>query len=178
MSQQIVASRYAKSLIGLAQEKGVLDTVYKDMVLFDEVVNASRELQLVFASPIISHFKKLEIIRGIFQKKVDPATFTIFEIITRKNREEILPALAEEFKNQYAVIKGIQKATVSSVVPLTEMQRQSFIKVVADATGKTIDLVEKIEPNLIGGYVLRVGDRQVDTSVRKKLNDLKVSMLS
>jgi F-type H+-transporting ATPase subunit delta len=177
MSEQSVAFRYAKSLVGLAQERGLLDTVYEDMKFFTTVCEENRSFVLALKSPVVKHWKKLEILKAIFQQRVNPVSFTIFDIITKKNREAILPAVASEFLKQYGEIKNIQPAQVTTVSPLTEAQRKEFIKLVADATGKTVELTEKTDERLIGGYVLRVGDRQVDTSVKSRLNELKLKFL-
>lgn len=177
MSDQTVAFRYAKSLIDLARERGITDTVAADMQLFGQTARESRGLVLALQSPVVKHYKKLEILKALFQKRVDPVTFSIFEILTRKNREGLLPAIAEEFQRQYDDLKGIQKAEVTTVVPLTEAQRKAFIEEVARATGRTVQLHERLNPKLIGGYVLRVGDRQIDASIRSRLNELRVAFL-
>lgn len=178
MSEQSVAFRYAKSLIGLAQEKNLLDTVYEDMKFFDKVCEENRAFVLALKSPVVKHWKKLDILESIFKSRVNPVSYTIFDIITKKNREAILPSVAEEFQKQYAEIKLIQKAYITTVSPITDEQRQQFIKIIADATGKTVELVEKTDAKLIGGYVLRVGDRQVDTSVKSRLNELKLQFMN
>lgn len=177
MSDQTVAFRYAKSLLDLAQERGITDTVATDMQLFGQTARESRGLVLALQSPVVKHYKKLEILKALFKNRVDPVTYSIFEILARKNREALLPAIAEEFQRQYDHLKGIQKAEITTVVPLTDAQRKAFIQEVAQATGRTVHLHERLDPRLIGGYVLRVGDQQVDTSVRTRLNDLKVSFL-
>ncbi|GAB3172183.1 ATP synthase F1 subunit delta [Telluribacter humicola] len=177
MSIAAVATRYAQSLIDLAQEKGVIETVYKDMQLFRNTANENRALMLALSSPVVRHEKKLGILKGLFQDKVDPVSFTIFKIITQKNRESILDAIADEYINIYNQYKGIQRATVITTTPLTAELRQQFNQIVAEATGKTVELEEKIDPQLIGGYVLRVGDRQIDASIRSRLNNLKLELI-
>lgn len=177
MSDQAVAYRYAKSLIELAEEKGITETIQKDMQLFDQVCNENRAFELALKSPVVKHFKKLEILKAIFKDKIDPMTLSIFQIITNKNREKVLPALATEYLRQYDVLKGVINAEVATVSTLNEIQKKEFIKLVASSTGKKVILTEKINPSLIGGYILRVDDKQIDTSVKKKLNDLKVSFL-
>lgn len=178
MSIATVASRYAKSLIELAKEKNVVDVVYNDMLLFKNTAQENRALMLALSSPVVRHEKKLGILKAIFQDKVNPVSFTIFNIITRKNRESILDAIAEEFIKIYNEHKGIQKATVTTTTALTDELRKQFIDVVSKSTGKTVELEEKVDPRLIGGYVLRVNDRQVDTSLRARLNELKLQLLN
>lgn len=176
MSDQNVAFRYAKSLIGLAREKGVLEQVYADMRLFEEVSENNRQFMLTMRSPIVKHHKKMEILEAIFRSRVNPVTYSIFEIITRKNREALLYAIAEEFVRQYRLEKGIQQAHLTTATELTEAQRQYFSSLVAAQTGHTVQLVEKVNPDLIGGYILQVNDRQLDNSVRSKLNELRLQM--
>jgi F-type H+-transporting ATPase subunit delta len=178
MSIATVASRYAKSLIELAKEKNVVDEVYQDMRLFSKTADDNRILMKVLGSPVVRHEKKLAILKGLFEEKVNPVSFSIFNIITRKNREAILDAIADEFVKLYDEHKGIQKATVVSSTALTPETRQQFIDSLASSTGKTIELEEKVDESLVGGYVLRVGDRQVDASLKSQLNALKVKLVS
>ncbi len=178
MSIATVASRYAKSLIELAKEKKVVDEVYNDMVLFSKTADENRILMKVLGSPVVRHEKKLGILKGLFQDKVDPVSFSIFNIITRKNREAILDAIADEYIRQYDDYKGIQKATVISSTALTPEVKKQFITSLEASTGKKIELEEKIDDSLVGGYVLRVGDRQVDASLKSRLNALKIKLVS
>lgn len=174
MSVSTVASRYAKSLIDLAKEKDVVDTVYKDMLLFKHTAAENRALGLALASPVVRHEKKLGILAGLFKDKVDPVSYSIFNIITRKHRESILSNIADEFIKQYDTYKGIQKALITSSTALTDELRVKFIDIISKATGKTVELEEKVDPDLIGGFVIRVGDQQLDTSLRNALNELKL----
>jgi F-type H+-transporting ATPase subunit delta len=177
MSVGTVASRYAKSLIELAEEKKVVEEVYQDMLLFKRVSSENRGLMLALKSPVVRHEKKLGILSALFQDKVHPVSYTIFNIITKKNRESILDSIAEEFVTLYNSYKGIQKAVITTSTPLNPALRAQFNKIVADATGKTVELEEKVSEKLIGGYVLRVGDRQIDASLRSRLNELKLELL-
>ena len=176
MSVGIVAARYAKSLIELAKEKNVVEAVYEDMKLFKDTAEKNRGLMLALKSPVVRHEKKLAILKAIFQDKVNPVSYSIFEIITRKNRESILDAIADEFIKAYNEYQGIQKATVITSTPLTEELRKQFNTIVATATGKTVELEEQVDPSLIGGYLLRVNDRQIDASLRNRLNELKLQL--
>lgn len=177
MSVGTVASRYAKSLIELAEEKNVVEAVYQDMLLFNNIASANRGLMLALRSPVVRHEKKLAILKAIFKDKVNPVSYSIFEIITRKNRESILDAIAAEFITQYNTYKGIQKALITTSIPLNATLRDKFNKIVADATGRTVELEEKVDEKLIGGYILRVGDRQIDASLKSRLNELKLELL-
>jgi F-type H+-transporting ATPase subunit delta len=178
MSESTVALRYAKSLISLAQEQKVVDAVYSDMALFKKVADDNRNLMLALRSPVVRHDRKMAILEKVFKDKVNPVSYSIFTIVTKKNREAIMYGIADEFIKLYDDAKGIVKAQIISAVPLTADLRQEFVKIVADATGKTVELEEKTDEKLIGGYLLRVGDRQIDASIRKRLNDLKLKLLN
>lgn len=178
MSESTVAVRYAKSLISLAEEQKVVEAVYDDMLFFKKIADENRGLMLALRSPVVRHEKKMSLLREIFKARVNPVSYSIFEIITKKNRESIIYAIADEFVKLYDESKGIVVAHVTTAVGLTEDLRQQFKKTVADATQKVVQLEEKTDERLIGGYVLRVGDRQIDASIRKQLNDLKLSLLN
>lgn len=173
MSDIRVASRYAKSLIELADEKGVLEQVHNDMLLFSKVVSQNRDFELLLTNPVITPDKKLAVLTGIFGGKVQQMTQMFFNIVTSKNRESVLTFIASEFEKQYNELKGIQVVTVRSAVPLAPAQRDALIKQLTAETGKIIQLKESVDPSLIGGFVLRVGDKQIDNSVKNSLRKLK-----
>lgn len=172
MTNSRVASRYAKSLLDLAIEKGILDEIYQDMVMFGEICRQNRDFVLMLKNPIVNHDKKKAILYALFKGKVNPVTLAFFDIITRKNREAILPSVAAEFGEMYRKQKGISRATVITTFPLTDELRKKFRQNITEQTGKKADLIEKVDPSLIGGFILKIGDRQMDNSVRAKLKSL------
>ena len=179
MAVATVAARYAKSLLDLAQEQGLTETMYKDMLFFKNTLAQSRPLLLMLKNPIVRAEKKSAILKAVFATRVDPVTMSFFDIIAKKNREPIMDAIADQFINQYDQLKGIEHATVVTTVPLTEELRKKFKAMVMKTTGsKLVELEEKIDSRLIGGYILRVGDQQIDGSIRSQLNDLRLQFLN
>lgn len=169
------ASRYVKSLLGLAVQENVLDQVHHDMLLFSNVVDTSQDFKLMLRNPIIKHDMKREILKKIFKGKVNSLTMSFFDILTRKNREPILPSIAKEFHNAYNEYKGIGKATITTAIPLDEKLRSEIESLVKTFSNKNeIELIEKTDKEMIGGFILNVGDRQVDTSIKNKLKALKL----
>ncbi|PKV67409.1 ATP synthase F1 subunit delta [Pontibacter ramchanderi] len=173
MSEIRVASRYAKSLIELAQEKGVLEQVKEDMDMFANVMGQNRDLKLLMRNPIVKSDKKLAVINALFKGKVNDLTLAFFSIVARKGRESVLEFIASEFAKQYNVYKGITTASVTTAVPLTEELRNELGQRLVAQTGQRVELEEKIDPSLIGGFVLRVGDQQIDSSVKYNLSKLR-----
>ncbi|TPG64467.1 ATP synthase F1 subunit delta [Hymenobacter nivis] len=177
MADQRVASRYAKSLLDLGQEQGTLEQVKQDMDLLDQVVSGSRELRLLLRNPIVKHDKKLAILTALFKGKVSDMTMRFFTILTQKNRESALESVAAEFKVQYNILRGIQTAEVVSAVPLTPALREQMRAEVTRQSGHAgVELAEKVDPALIGGFVLRVGDVQLDESVRSSLRKMRTAL--
>ena len=175
MSEFRVASRYAKSLLGLAEEQGALEKVHADMKLFLSVCKENRDFLLLLKNPNVNHDKKRAILQAIFKGKVNDITLAIFDIITKKNREAVLPEIAQEFEHQYNISRGIEEATVTTAVPLTKELRAEIEKLVKKiGHKKEVELTEIVDEDLIGGYILKVADRQIDDSIKSKLKALEL----
>lgn len=172
MIETKVAKRYAKSLIDLSRETGVIDAVGTDMKLFVAVCEQNRDLLLLLSNPIIHGDKKLSILRKVFEGKMNKLSLAFFEIITRKGREAYLEGIAKEFVNQFKRFKGIQTAVITSAVGLDDTLRSEVYRIVKNSVKSEIELIEKVDKNLIGGFVLRMGDRQYDASIASDLRRL------
>ncbi|HLK98210.1 MAG TPA: ATP synthase F1 subunit delta [Hymenobacter sp.] len=174
MSELRVASRYAKSLLDLAEEQGTLEQVMQDMELFNNTLEQSRDLRLLLRNPIVKHDKKLAILRAVFGGKVSDLTERFFTIVTQKNRESALEFIGSEFLLQYNKLRGVQTAEVTTATPLTPELRANVEALVRQQTGLAqVILTERVDASLIGGFVLRVGDRQIDDSVSFRLRKLR-----
>jgi len=177
MADQRVAARYAKSLLDLAQEMGTLPTIKQDMDLLATTMAGSRDLRLLLRNPIVKHDKKLSILTAIFQGKVSETLMRFFQILTSKNREDALEFIGDEFLVQYNALMGVQVAEVTSATPLTPATRAEIEKMVKQQTGlQDVSLTEKVDASLIGGFVLRVGDQQIDDSVKGNLRRLRTAL--
>ena len=175
MSEVRVASRYAKSLLELAHEQGKLEEVHKDMLLLNTICKENYDFVLVLKNPTIKNDKKRAILEAIFKGKVSDLTMAIFDIITRKNRESVLSSIASEFHQQYNVFMSIEKATVTTAVEIDKDLRSSFEKIVKQISDqKEVELEEVVDEKIIGGYVLKVGDRQIDDSIKSKIKELEL----
>lgn len=175
MSDLRAASRYVKSLLGLAVEQGALEAVHADMQLFAKVCAENRQFELLLHNPVVRHDKKRDILERVFKGKVHPLTMAIFDIITRKNREPLLPAIAREFHNAYKVYKGVGTAVVTTAVPLDAALRAEIERIAQNLSEKKqVEIKEVVDSDMIGGFVLVVGDKQIDASIKNKLKALKV----
>lgn len=173
MSVFKVASRYAKSLIDLAQEQGSLEVIKVDMEQIVALIKSSSELQAVLGNPIIKTDKKNSILEALFKDKVRPEILGFFNIMVRKGRSELVYATAQEFIREYNEVKGIVKAEVTSATALSEANLQSLKAKIAQEINAEVILTNKVDETLIGGFVVKVGDRQLDVSIAGKLNKLE-----
>lgn len=178
MSDVRVARRYAKSLVQIAQEQGQLEQIHDDMLLVRDSIEASRELELALSSPLLNTGKKQAIVSGVFGDKVGEITNSFFRILVSKGREGVLLEISRQVHFLYNSIKGIQIAEVQTPFPLTEALRKKFTDIIKEVSGKpSVELKETVSEDLIGGYILRIDDRQLDDSVRTRLNELKYEMV-
>ena len=172
MSEIQVASRYAKALIDLAAEQNVLEPVKNDIELFLDTCRVNPQLQAILKNPIISLDKKANILDGLFGDKLNTMILSFFKIVIRKGRAEVLYGTGKEFISQYNILKNIVKAMVTSASPLSSDNISQIEEVVKQATKGEVILTAKVDPELIGGFILKVGDKQFDTSLSSKLNKL------
>lgn len=175
MSEQRIVSRYAKSLLELAVENNTLEEVNHDMQQLTQLAQNSRELELMLQSPVIPHHKKLTILRKIFSGKVNDLTLKFFLLLTRKKREFYLLDIAKGFHHQYNTHKNIQEATVTTTFALTDDLKQDFKEVVKNISKKKVELKEIVDDAIIGGFILRINDRQIDDSIDTRLKALRTA---
>lgn len=169
-----VAYRYAKALIDFAMETNELDTVKKDVDLLRATTNS--ELNAVMASPVISGEKKAKIFSAIYHGKVSTITEKFFYLVFKKSREFVMRDIGEAFDRQYNEHKGIVIATLTSAIPLDGKLHDDIFNRVAALPrfkGKTLQLNIKINPEIIGGFILEVNDNKFDASIRHDLHFIK-----
>ncbi|MDI1354089.1 MAG: ATP synthase F1 subunit delta [bacterium] len=174
----IVANRYAKSLMGLAIESKKLDVVRKDMKLIEQVCRENREFTLFLNSPVIKTDKKVEVFNSIFKSKVDKLTLSFLVLIAKKHRESYVPSIAEAFDEQYKINQNIFSAVVTSASGLDKITKQKVLDLVKTQLKGEVELAEKIDPKTIGGFILTIGDKQIDKTVARQLSNLKKELLN
>lgn len=167
------ASRYAKSLLSLAIEQKVLEQAYTDMKLIDDTCDKNRDLQLLLKSPIVKADKKQTVMTSVFGPHLSPITNGFVKLIIQHRREDLLHEIADSFVKQYQAHKNIGVAEIISATPLKAEIRTKIIEHLKKQEGREIEVIEKVDATLIGGLLIRIGDRQFDGSIVRKLHDLK-----
>ena len=179
MQNPRIAGRYAKSLIGLATERNELDRVYSDMLYLQSVLKQSRDFLVILRSPVISPDKKLSILQTVTEGKVSEIVAGFNRLLIQKGREGFLPEIITGYIDQYKVLKGIYVVKLITATPASEELKQMIIeKVKATTSLQNIELKAEVKPDLIGGFVLQMGDTLVDASISYDLNAIKQQFLN
>lgn len=166
------ASRYAQALLDLAIEQNKLDAVAADMKYMATVCAENPELELMLQSPVVKADKKLSVLNAIFDQ-FDQLTNLFVDLIVKNGREAYLSQIASSFDVLLKAHQGIVPVTLISAQKLDDKVKKEIVsKVQASITG-TVELTEKIDTDLIGGFIVRMGDTQIDASVASQINKLK-----
>lgn len=178
MAELAVVRRYARALFDTAVQKGLVDEVEGDLKAVDGVIRQLPQLQRAFKSPAVSDIQKKALLRKAFEGRVGPLTMRLLELVVDRGREDVLKDLYPEFHLLANQRRNIQPVEVSAAIPLTDMEREALAKSLAARTGKTIDLRVRVEPELMGGLVVRMGDTILDGSIRTRLSQLKDRLMA
>jgi F-type H+-transporting ATPase subunit delta len=173
MDNPRVNIRYARALFDLALENNVLEQAQTDMLTLAEVCRQNRDLRLMLKSPVIMVDKKTAIMRAIFSKELSKLTMAFIEIIIQKRREAHLYSIALRFGDLFREHGNIRRALVTTVSPLSGAMREQLLEIMSKQTGSDIELLEEIDPSIIGGMIVKLDGIQFDDSVRNKLFNLR-----
>jgi len=167
------AIRYAKAILSLSLDLKKADIVNNDMQLITSTIEENNELQLLLNSPVIKSEAKKSALMAIFDKKIDEASIGLINLLIENKRLSLLPEVSKQYTLLYDEHKGSQIAEVTTAIPLTDDLEEKVLAKVKELTGKKVSLENSIDPTIIGGFILRVGDRQFDASILGKMNNLR-----
>jgi F-type H+-transporting ATPase subunit delta len=166
------AIRYAKAILETAVSTERVNQVNDDMKSIIKSVNSSADLKDFLASPIITSEVKMNVLSEIFGS-VQADTKSLFRLLQENKRFEILEAIATQFNAQFDEMNGVEVAKVTTAFPITaELEAKILAKAKAIST-KKITIQNTVDPSIIGGFILRIGDKQYNASVSNRLHELK-----
>ncbi len=170
-----ISPRYARAILLLAKEKGQLEALKNDAEFVLETCQKSRDLSLLLKSPVVSSVSKIKTLERVFSTHLSDMMQHLITILCRKEREYLLKSVVENILHQYNELQGIQEASLVTAVELAPAELTRFEKLVTlHSQMPKVALKTKINKDIIGGFVLNIGDRQIDESVRTKLKDLAI----
>jgi F-type H+-transporting ATPase subunit delta len=173
MASRKVARRYTLALFDLTEELKLTDKVAKDFSDLIKTIDNSNELKLFLKTPIINSYKKGEVLGKMFKGKVQDITFKFINILTKKERENLLYDIAEDFLNLVNEKRGIVKARVNTATKILDKDKKAIEDKLSKYTGKTIKASYDIDKSLIGGFVAQVSDTVIDASIERQLQLLR-----
>lgn len=169
------AQRYAKALLEIAIEQKSEDQVKADMDTLLSALNQSRELRNLMLSPVVKADQKVVIMEKVFGSHISELSMRFLQLLARKHREMFLREMAAAYSAAWRVHKGVKQLQITSAHPLTEAQRNEMIAKAKEWANSDIEIEERINPDLIGGFVMRLDDKQIDASVASQLKELRSS---
>ena len=172
-----VTRRYAKALFELAQEKNILDTVENDLKMIMAAFQKSSEVPMLLESPIIPTRDKKAAFDKSFKQHVHQVTYDFLMLLLDKNREENLPDIIGHFMKSLDDHRGIVRGKLFTAHPFNETQKKALTEKLREQTGKKILMEEEIDQSLIGGFVVRLEDTVIDTSLKNQLDKLHQNLI-
>lgn len=173
MSSTRAAIRYAKAILGIANDKKVAETVSQDMLVIAETMASNSELNLFIQNPLISTDAKKEVVSQVFSS-VNSVSKSLFQLLMENKRFEILESIAVEYNKLFDEMNGVQLAEVTTAVAMdTVLEAKVSAKIARFSSCKKITIQNTIDPSIIGGFILKIGDKQYNASVVNRLQILK-----
>lgn len=174
MAHYRVAKRYAKGFMDFLSGTGKEEIILAEMKQLKELVQQNRDLKNFFGSPVLDYKKKTAIMNNIFGS-FSTESRTFLSLVIRQGRSEAIADIAAEYIELYKHNHGIKNAVITSARPLEQEQINAIVQKAKSGLpeGSTIEVENKVNPDLIGGFVLRLDDKQFDGSIRTKLQNIK-----
>ena len=166
------ARRYAQAAFEIAVENGDLERWLDDLTqLADSAANA--DFRRTLAAPRIPFARKDAVIRESLGQAVAPLALNLMLLLTSRNLVHILPDIADRFQEMMDAHNGIARAEVVSAVPLSRERRERVADALAEMSGGEVRLTNRTDPEILGGMVIRIGDRVLDGSARTRLQNMR-----
>ena len=172
MPRPASARRYAQAVFQLAVEYDELENWLDDLTILADSVTNTQFLDFM-SQPRVPTAAKLEVIRESLGDSVSRLALNLISLLATRDLAHILPEIADQYQELLDSHQGIERAEVVSAVPLTDAQHQRAVDLLEGMSGHEVRLSARVEPALIGGMIMRIGDRVVDGSTRSKLRAMR-----
>jgi F-type H+-transporting ATPase subunit delta len=176
MLNKSVARRYAEAFFSIAREASKIDDYQTELGSIVQSIQGTEGLTEYFAHPMIPTREKKELANKIFGKAVSPLTLNFLLLVLDKKRQTYLELIYKEFEAMADESRNIKKAELISAMAVSDEDVKSLSETLSRSTGKTIQLKLSVDPTILGGVKIRMGDKIIDASVAKKLEMLKKNL--
>ncbi len=172
-----IAGRYASALFELAQEEGKVDAIGAELDAFAALIEGSDDLKSFVKNPVFTAEQQLAAVTALLDKaKIGGLGANFIKVVASKRRLFAVEGMVRGYRALVAESRGIVAAEVTVAEAMNDNNLKAVKEALSSLTGKTVDVVEKIDPAIIGGLVVKMGSKMVDASVRTKLNSMKLAM--
>ena len=176
-SGNLVSDRYAAALYDLAAEKKLVDPVLEDLSNLKNMLKDNKELSLVIKSPLITSIDKLNIFESLLKKiNANELTSTFLKVIQKNKRFSNLASIITQFMNINSLKRGDILADITSADELNDVQKNNITNQLKSILGDKLSLSFDVDKNIMGGLIVKVGSKMIDTSLANKINKLKIAM--
>ena len=173
MKNPKLSNRYAKALYEFSLENENLEVVYQDIVFIKNVFHDNRNLVVVIESPVIFPDKKIKIFSGVFEDKISKISFGFLKLLIMKKREPALLQICDEFVKFYYKHHNIKIAWITTAQELEEPLILKIKNILEEQANAAIEVHLKIDPAIVGGFIIKVDDFVIDASILSRINQLK-----
>ncbi len=172
-----VAGRYASALFDLAKEQNAVPAVEADLVTFDGLLHESEDLRNMVRSPIISADEQGKAIAALASKaKISALSASFLGLVAKNRRLFVLAEIIKDFRTLAARARGEVPAEITSAIALSDAQIATLKETLKASAGKDVVLTTKVDPSLLGGLIVKIGSRMVDSSLKTKLANLSFAL--
>ena len=172
MASTRAAIRYAKAILEIADSKKSAAQVSVDMALIATTIAGNLELHSFIQNPLIKTDTKKDVVLEVFAS-VNAVTKSLFHLLLENKRFEILEAIALEYNNLFDIMNGVEVAKVITAIPMDAALEAKVLAKIATFSNKKITIENTVDPSIIGGFILRIGDKQYNASIANRLQVLK-----
>ena len=176
-SGDLVSDRYASALYDLAAEKKLVDPVVEDLSNLKNILKDNKELSLVVKSPLITSNDKLNIFESLLKKiNANELTSTFLKVIEKNKRFSSLASIISQFMNINSQKRGDVLADITSADELNDDQKNNITNQLKSILGDKLSLSFDVDKNIMGGLIVKVGSKMIDSSLANKINKLRIAM--
>ncbi len=167
------ALRYAKAIINLAKDQKNTAEVNDDMLLIAQTISENEDLKTFLNNPVLKADVKLKVLNSLFSTKVNTITQGVIKILVTNKRLMLLPFVVKQYTLLFDKLQGVEVAKVTTAIAITDDLKSKVLTKVKELTNKDVTIENIVDESIIGGFILQVGDKQFDASIKGKLNSLR-----